>query len=39
MMRFLDDIANNYDRYKLSLPRHSVDEISFLELDKVKIII
>lgn len=30
MIRYLDDFAKNYDKFKQDLPKHSVDEISFL---------
>jgi hypothetical protein len=35
MVRFLDDISNRYEQLKLTLPLHSVDELSFIELEKV----
>ena len=39
MQRYLDDIANQYDKFKLTLHKHTVDAISFLELQKVIFII
>jgi hypothetical protein len=33
-MRFLDDIGNHYDKFKMTLGENHVDEISFLELLK-----
>lgn len=30
MQRFLDDISNHYDKFKLTLKKHTVDESSFL---------
>jgi hypothetical protein len=35
--RYLDDISNQYDKFKAFLPENHVDEISFLELTKVTI--
>lgn len=42
MNRFLDDVATSYDRIKIQKDRmneHNVDELSFLRLERVKIII
>lgn len=37
VMRLADDIDNLYEKYKITLPLHTVDEISFLEVDKVNL--